>query len=318
MTVENEVPVVRYKPYEKRTPDVQYRELLTRLKLHPLIVGRSPQGVTTRTVIGHTMRFDLGNGFPLIVERDLAGGTRSVFRQALGEICAFLNGADTQEKLEQFGCNWWKSWTTSEYLEHCHLPLKPGELGPGSYGPALRRFPTADGGTFDQIQNYLIEQIDELPYLRTHHVTTWIPQYNVRGEGKQRQVAVAPCHGDVYLTIDEQRRELWLTHVQRSADVPVGLVANLIQYGALALMLAQIHRLTARGLAYFIVNAHLYDGEEESQLPQVNEMLTTTPVPLPTVMLDPTVDNLFDFRAEHFTVEDYHPQLGRTRIWTPV
>ncbi|HSB69059.1 MAG TPA: thymidylate synthase, partial [Candidatus Methylomirabilis sp.] len=147
-----------YRPFQDRTPDAQYRGLLQ----HILDSGEevvTRQGVPALRIIGHLMRFRLDNGFPIVTERDLVSASNdrpSPFQQALGEICAFLNGAQTQQELEAFGCYWWADWVTPS--ECAKFGLAPGDLGPASYGAAFRRFPTAAGETFDQVTN-LIEQI---------------------------------------------------------------------------------------------------------------------------------------------------------------
>lgn len=296
-----------------RHPDTQYRELLQKILSDKKIV-QTQQGENAYKVYGHLMRFNLENGFPIITERDLVSPGKkssSIFHQSLGELFAFLNGAQTQEELERFDCGWWSRWVTPEKC--AKRELSPGDLGPGSYGAAWRKFPTLSGKTFDQITN-LIEQMKELPHLRTHFVSPWIPQYTFRGKGKIQRVVVVPCHGWFHVELLPEVKELSIFHLQRSADVPVGLVCNLIEYAALTLMLAQIIGYRAKELVYTIIDAHIY----EKQIPDVEEMLQTEPKPFPLVHLNPNITNIFQFRQNHFSVEDYHPQLERRQIWTPV
>jgi len=305
--------MVRYKPFHERIPDTQYRDLLRRiLDTGEEVVTR--QGVPALRLVGHLMRFRLDNGFPIITERDLvsAPSTRpSPFQQALGEICAFLNGAQTQPELEEFGCHWWAEWVTA--AECAKFGLPPGDLGPASYGAAFRRFPTAEGGTFDQV-THLIEQIKTHPHLRHHELTPWIPQYLAQGGGRTRRAVVPPCHGWVHVHVNPRNGTLILTHRQRSADVPVGLVFNLIHYAALALMIGQVTGYRPVEVVYFLDDAHIYI----TQVDDVQAMLATEPQALPTVRLDPAVTDIFAFRSHSFAVTDYHPQLPRRRIPTPV
>lgn len=306
-------PVVDYTSFDLRVPDIQYRSLLHRIKASGRVV-MPQQGEEARCVVGHQMHFRLRDGFPLITERDLlttTAGKPSQFALAIAELVAFLNGAQTLDEMRGYGCGWWSRWVTAEKCAKRGLP--PGDLGPGSYGPAWRRFPTAEGQPFDQI-THLLEQMRELPHLRTHFVSPWIPQYIGRGQGKQQRVVVAPCHGWLHTIINQDRRELTLHHFQRSADAPVGLVFNLIQYAALTMMLAQVLGLTAHELVYTISDAHIY----AKQLPDVDDLLATEPHRFPTVTLDPTITDLFAFRPEHFIVADYYPQLPPRKIWTPV
>lgn len=304
--------MLEYVPFPERTPDLQYRQLLKRILDQDEDVV-SQQEEDALMVFGHQMRFPLKNGFPIIPERDLVSaskGRKSIFEQALGELAGFLNGARTQSQLEKFGCSWWALWVTPEKCTK--RGLEPGDLGPGSYGAAWRDFPTPTG-SFDQFKNF-VEQIIELPHLRTHFVSPWIPQYIFRGRGKQQKVVVVPCHGWLHVHVNTNTKKISLHHFQRSADVPVGLVSNLIQYAALLMMLGQVTGFTPKELVYTISNAHIFKG----QISAVEELLNTTSQAFPTVVLDPTVTNLFDFRSEHFQVSDYHPQLSRRKIWTPV
>ena len=302
-----------YKEFSERIPDRQYRELLD------LIMSKgeriySQMEEDSLMILGHLMRFDLRNGFPIITERDLvssAEGRSSQFQMAIGELCAFLNGARTLEEMKKFGCGWWKAWVTEKKC--AKRGLETGDLGPGSYGPAWRNFPTSEGKPFDQIK-HLIEQINELPHLRTHIVNPWIPQYLGRGKNKQQKVVVVPCHGWFHVVINTYSKTLSLHHLQRSADVPVGLVFNLIQYAALAFMLAQVTGYEPKELVFTTSDTHIY----MRQIKDVEEILQTEPQPFPTVSMDPDIKDIFSFRPEHFYVADYRPQSPRRVICTPI
>ena len=104
--------MVHYRALAERPPDTQYRRLLERIMRD----GRDmmpQQEETARRVVGHELRFELTNGFPIITERDLVSPGQkspSQFSMAIGELCAFLNGAQTLEEMRQFGCGWWSRW----------------------------------------------------------------------------------------------------------------------------------------------------------------------------------------------------------------
>ena len=304
-----------YKPFSERSPDTQYRNLLQRIITEGEDVD-SQQEARARRVIGHTMRFPLANGFPLITERDLSGGERSIFCQTLAEMRAFwLLGARTLDQLHAEGCYFWDPWGTARKC--WKRGLEAGDLGPGSYGPALRAFPTEDG-PFDQVI-HILEQTAQLPHLRTHFISPWVPQFigrgtDAQGNPKRQRVVVAPCHGWVHLFLNPEMRELKLHHFQRSGDVPVGVACNILGYAALTMMFAQALGYTPVEYVHTISDAHIY----HKQLPDVQDMLATKPQPLPTVLMDTTVKDFFAFRPEHFTMQDYHPQLSRRRIWTPI
>src|SRR5580693_7943774 len=287
---------MRYRPFDERKPDGQYRELLGRIVAEGIAVP-TRQGPDALTLMQQAMRFDLANGFPVITERSL----RSFWRKPVGELCAFINGATTLTELEAFGCDWWEPWVTPEKTARRGLP--PGDIGPGSYGGAFARFPTAEGEPFDQF-THLVEQIRELPADRTHFVSPWIPQYQVRGAGKTPRTTIAPCHGWVHVRV--LGGGLHLHMFQRSGDVPVGVPSNMVQYAALLLMLEQLTGYRAVAYYHTISDAHIY----ADQVGAVRTMLATDPRPLPTVTLNEAgraVTDIHDFRAEHFDLSDYHP-----------
>ena len=304
---------IPYKPYHERSPDLQYRNLLKRI-IHEGVVIMPQQDEAACMVLGHQMRFSFSNGFPLLTERDLAtplsAKANSIFHQALGELFCFLSGGTTLEDLERFGCTWWSRWATEEKCRK--RGLKTGDLGPGSYGGAWASFPTSEGKPFDQIA-HLIKQIKELPHLRTHFLSPWIPQYIYRGEGMTQKVVVVPCHGWAHVLVYPETRELSLHHFQRSGDVPVGVAGNLMQYAALTLMIAQVTGYRPKELVYTISDAHIY----EKQISKVDIMLSRIPRAFPTVTLDPGVRDIREFRQHQFHLWDYHPHEG-VYIWTPV
>jgi thymidylate synthase len=296
---------VRYVPFAEREPDPQYRDLLARI-VKQGETSPTRQGPAARTLMQQTMRFELANGFPVITDRGIA----SFWRKPIGELCAFINGATTLDELAEFGCDWWEPWATPEKTAKRGLP--PGDIGPGSYGGAFHDFPTSEGPPFDQFK-HLVEQIREYPADRTHFVSPWIPQYQVRGEGKQQRTTISPCHGWVHVRIINERIHLHM--FQRSGDVPVGVPSNMVQYAALTLMLEQLTGFAAGVYYHTISDAHVY----EDQLDKVLQLIEREPRRLPTVHLTEAgraVSDIHDFRAEHFALSDYdpHPPVGRIPV----
>lgn len=293
-----------YKPVSERKPDSQYQDLLR----HVMENGDESavvQGEKAKRVVGAQLHYPLENGFPIIAERNLEGGN---MRGAIAEHVAFLNGARTQEELEAYGCKWWDRWLTKEQCEK--FGLEEGDMGDGSYGAAWTNFPTLEGGHFDQIER-ISEQLKELPFLRTHFISPWIPQYTIAGE--DRKVVVAPCHGWVHLLANPEEKELTVHHFQRSGDLPVGVPFNMIQYGAFGLMAAQAIDYTLKEVVYTFSDAHIY----ESQYEYVEELISREPKKLGTVALGRTCDNIKDYRPEDFILSDYDAHPGM-RIPTPV
>lgn len=293
------------KAYNERKPNTQYRDLLARIMSEGIEVNPI-QGEKSRMIVGGQMRFDFYEGFPLITERDLS----KLVNGALSEHFAFLHGARTEKELLEWGCKWWKRWVTAERCAIFDLPQ--GDLGPGSYGPAWTAFPTAEGKPFNQILE-VIRQIKERPYLRTHVISTWIPQYAIQHSELKRKVVVAPCHGTMHILAYPETKEVTVHHQQRSGDMPVGVAFNIIQYAAFTMMLAQILGYKPKQLIYTVSDAHIY----ESQYEHVKELLSREPRKFPTMTLNPNIKDIMDFRPEHFTVSDYEPHPAMT-IPTPV
>jgi len=296
------------KPYAERTADTQYQELLRRIletgrEVHPI------QGGMSKMVMGHQMRFDMKNGFPLITERDMSG---PFLKAALGEHIAFLNGARTQEELESFGCKFWDRWVTKEKCDIFGLP--EGDLGNGSYGAAWTNFPTAEGAPFNQIE-HVIKQIKERPYLRTHIISPWIPQYVIQHDDLKRSTVVAPCHGWIHVLCFPETKELAVHHFQRSADSPVGLPFNMVQYAAFGMMLAHLTGYEMVEYVHTLSDAHIY----ENQFEKVEELLTREPRKLPTMKLEAEgITKITDFRPEHFVLGDDYEPHAKMLIPTPV
>ena len=307
MAKSESIPV---KPFKDRVPDSQYQDLLRSI----LANGRSSgviQGEDAIRLVGTQLRYDMSNGFPVITERDMSG---PFFKAALGEHIAFLNGAQTQEELERFGCKFWKRWVTAEKC--AFFNLEEGDLGPGSYGAAWAHFPTAEGGPFNQIE-HLQKQIKEKPFLRTHVLTPWIPQYTLQHDELTRKVVVAPCHGWVHIIPYTEQKEFAIHHFQRSADMPVGVPFNMIQYAAFGLMLAHVTGWKFIEYVHTFSDSHIY----ESQVEHVKKLLEREPRRLPTVTLDQNAVSTFtdirNFRPEHFILSDYEPH-EKMVIPTPV
>ncbi len=301
MCINDVAEVVKYLPPEKRTIDRQYCDLLRYIYekgrvVHPIHGGEA------RMVTGAQMRFVMANGFPVITERNLSG---KLFYGALAEHIAFLHGASTLEELRRWGVpdKWWGPWVTKEKC--AHFGLSEGDLGSASYGKVWVKFPTRDGGEFNQI-TAVVNQIRRAPHLRTHHITNFYPPETIGPPGTRR-VVVAPCHGDIYINMFPKEKEIVIQHVQRSADLPVGAAFNFIQYAAFGMMLAKVLGYTFTELVYHFIDVHIYD----LQYPYVEELLARKPFPFPTVTLDKDTNDIMAFRPEDFILKDYsaHPKM---------
>ncbi len=291
---------------KKKTPDNQYQNILKKIleEGHEVL---PIHGEKAKMIPGVQLRYNLDNGFPVITERDLSG---PFFMGAIAEHIAFLNGARTQKDLEKFGCKWWNRWVTKEKC--AFFNLEEGDLGDGSYGAAWANFPTKEGTPFNQIKE-VITQLKERPYLRTHFISPWIPQYTIQHNNRVRKVVVAPCHGWIHILAFPEKKEIIIHHFQRSADFPVGVPFNIVQYACFGLMVANIMDYKLKEVVYTFSDAHIY----ESQFEKVKELIKREPRTLPEVEIDKSIKNIFDFRPEHFTLLDYNPH-PKMLIPTPV
>ncbi len=296
---------IPYKPLAERTPDTQYQDNVRFIldERNHEVVGDNPQKDGALTCFGTTTRmvFDPRNGVPLITERSMA----NFWRKPIGEIFGMINGETTIEGLESYGCKGF--WSPYRGMG-TELGLAPNDLGPGSYGAAFHDFPMPDGRTLNQFEQ-LVEQVKKYPGVRTHLVTPWIPFYTARGSN--RKVVVAPCHGWVHARIIRGRLHLHMQ--QRSGDYPLGVPNNMIQYAALHLALCQVLGFEPGNYIHVVVDAHIY----QNQIEKMKELVERTTRPFPVLRLDPDVRDLFAFRAEHFSLEEYDPHPAMQVPYSP-
>jgi len=257
----------------------QYHDLLA----HILQNGR-PKGDRTGTgtlsVFGYQMRFDLSEGFPLVTTKKLH------LRSIIHELLWFLRGETNVQYLRENGVSIWDEWADAN-----------GELGP-VYGRQWRNWPLPGGGHVDQITE-LLAQIRNNPDSRRLMVSAW----NV---AEIPQMALAPCHALFQFHVQDRRLSCQL--YQRSADVFLGVPFNIASYALLTLMIAQVCDLEPGDFVHTFGDAHLYSNHLE----QARLQLTRSPYALPRMRLDPSVNDLFGFRYEHFTLEGYeaHPHIS--------
>ena len=232
-------------------------------------------GTGTRSVFGYQMRFNLQDGFPLLTTKKLH------LRSIIHELLWFLRGDTNIKYLHENNVTIWDEWADEN-----------GELGP-VYGYQWRSWPTPDGGSIDQIAN-LIEQIKRNPDSRRLIVSAWNPAL-------VDEMALPPCHAMFQFYVANGRLSCQL--YQRSADIFLGVPFNIASYALLTMMLAQVCGLQAGEFVHTLGDAHLYSNHFE----QAELQLTREPRPLPTMTLNPAVDNLFDFKYEDFELSGYDP-----------
>ena len=250
----------------------QYLDLLQHVLDHGIDRG-DRTGTGTRSVFGYQMRYDLGEGFPVLTTKKLH------LRSIIHELLWFLRGDTNIAYLKENGVSIWDEWAD----EH-------GELGP-VYGAQWRSWPAPDGRRIDQIAN-LVESIRNNPNSRRHIVSAWNP-------AEVDEMALPPCHCLFQFYVANGRLSCQL--YQRSADIFLGVPFNIASYALLTMMMAQVTGLKPGDFVHTLGDAHLYaDHFEQAKL-----QLTRTPKPLPTLKLNPEVKDLFAFTYEDFTLEGY-------------
>ncbi len=252
----------------------QYLDLLT----HVMDSGTEKSdrtGTGTRSVFGYQMRFDLAKGFPLLTTKKLH--TKSIIHELLW----FLKGETNISYLKENGVNIWNEWADEN-----------GELGP-VYGSQWRSWQTTDGKTIDQISN-VIDQIKKNPDSRRLIVSAW----NV---GEIDKMKLPPCHAFFQFYVADGKLSCQL--YQRSADIFLGVPFNIASYALLTMMIAQVCNLKPGEFVHTLGDAHIYSNHFE----QVQLQLSRTPKALPAMKINPSVKNIFDFKFEDFTLENYEP-----------
>ncbi|MDR1462640.1 MAG: thymidylate synthase [Azoarcus sp.] len=232
-------------------------------------------GTGTLSVFGWQMRFPLRDGFPLLTTKKLH--TRSIIHELLW----FLQGSTNIRYLKDNGVSIWDEWAD-----------EAGELGP-VYGKQWRRWESAGGRSIDQIAA-LIAGLKNTPDSRRHIVTAWNP-------GEVDRMALPPCH--VLFQFHVANGKLSCQLYQRSADIFLGVPFNIASYALLTLMAAQVCGYRPGDFIWTGGDCHLYLNHVE----QAREQLARSPRALPTITLNPAVEDIFAFHFEDFSLNGYDP-----------
>lgn len=252
----------------------QYLELLN----HILENGTDKSdrtGTGTRSVFGYQMRFDLSEGFPLLTTKKLH------LKSIIHELLWFLRGDTNVRYLQENGVRIWNEWADEN-----------GDLG-HIYGYQWRSWPDYNGGFIDQISE-AVDQIRNNPDSRRIIVSAWnvadIPNMNL-----------PPCHAFFQFYVADGRLSLQL--YQRSADSFLGVPFNIASYALLLMMVAQVTGLQAGDFVHTLGDAHIY----LNHLDQARLQLTRDPRPLPRMVINPDLKDIFSFTYDDFRLEGYDP-----------
>lgn len=252
----------------------QYLQLLQRV-LDEGVHKEDRTGTGTISVFGHQMRFRMSDGFPLLTTKKLH------LKSIIYELLWFLNGDTNVKYLQEHGVRIWNEWADPD-----------GSLG-HIYGYQWRSWPDYDGGHIDQIQE-AVDTIKDNPDSRRIIVSSW----NVADLSRMN---LPPCHTFFQFYVADGKLSLQL--YQRSADIFLGVPFNIASYALLLKMMAQVTGLQEGDFVHTFGDAHIYNNHIE----QARLQLTREPRPLPKMIINPEVKNIFDFKYEDFTLQDYDP-----------
>lgn len=256
----------------------QYHQLLRHI-LENGVQKTDRTGTGTQSVFGYQFRFNLQEGFPLVTTKKLH------LKSIIYELLWFLKGETTIAYLKENGVSIWNEWANEQ-----------GELGP-VYGKQWRSWEGKDGKVVDQIKDLLV-QIKNNPDSRRLIVSAW----NV---ADLPQMALMPCHAlfQFYVANGKLSCQLY----QRSADVFLGVPFNIASYALLTHMIAQVCGLGVGDFVHTFGDVHIYNNHREQVLLQ----LSREPYPLPTLQLNASVNDIFSFQYEDFTLLNYqhHPAI---------
>ncbi len=230
-------------------------------------------GTGTRSVFGYQMRFDLARGFPVLTTKKLH------LKSIIYELLWFLAGDTNIAYLKANGVRIWDEWADEN-----------GDLGP-VYGSQWRSWPTPDGRHIDQITQ-LLEQIKNNPDSRRHVVSAW----NV---AEIDNMKLPPCHCLFQFYVADGKLSCQL--YQRSADVFLGVPFNIASYALLTMMVAQVCELEVGEFVHTLGDAHIYSNHFD----QVKTQLARTPKSLPVMKINSSINELFAFTFDDFTLEGY-------------
>ena len=287
----------------------QYLDLIKHIRDHG-VKKEDRTGTGTQSIFGHQMRFDLSQGFPLVTTKKVH------LKSILHELLWFIRGDTNISYLVQNGVGIWNDWPYQSWLretdQESAYPMyssewkakmkefiqcikddeqfaqQYGDLGP-VYGHQWRNFEGVD-----QLAQ-VVEEIKANPDSRRLIVSAWNP----KDIPVMVKSGLPPCHSLFQFYVTEGRLSCQL--YQRSADVFLGVPFNIASYAILTLMIAQVCGLEPGDFVHTFGDAHLYSNHMD----QVEELLSRDTYPLPTLAINPKVDNLFDFVFEDFELLDY-------------
>ena len=242
-------------------------------------------GTGTKSVFGYQMRFDLSEGFPMVTTKKLH------LKSIIYELLWFLKGETNISYLKENGVKIWDAWADEN-----------GDLGP-VYGHQWRNWNSEE---IDQISD-LIQELKTNPNSRRMLVSAWNPSVlpdttkSFEENVANNKAALPPCHAFFQFYVADGKLSCQL--YQRSADIFLGVPFNIASYALLTMMIAQVCDLEAGDFIHTFGDAHIYNNHFEQLELQLSRELR----PLPKMILNPEIKNIFDFDYNDFTLVGYEP-----------
>lgn len=269
----------------------QYLDFLRHIKEHG-VTKTDRTGTGTQSIFGYQMRFNLSEGFPLVTTKKIH------IKSVIHELLWFLKGDTNNNYLAENGVRIWNDWA-----------LEDGYLGP-IYGKQWRSWQTPDGEVIDQIEE-AINLIKTRPDSRRIIVNSWnpsvLPDESISPQGNVRmgKAALPPCHTLFQFYVADGKLSCMLT--QRSADAFLGVPFNTASYALLTHIVAKECDLEVGDFIWSGGDCHIYSNHHE----QINEQLSRTPLPLPTLQIKRKAPTVFDYQFDDFEIVNYqcHPAI---------
>ena len=242
-------------------------------------------GTGTKSVFGYQMRFDLNEGFPMVTTKKLH------LKSIIYELLWFLKGETNIKYLQENGVKIWDAWADAN-----------GDLGP-VYGHQWRNWNSEE---IDQISE-LIKELKTNPNSRRMLLSAWNPSVlpdttkSFDENVANNKAALPPCHAFFQFYVSDGKLSCQL--YQRSADIFLGVPFNIASYALLTMMIAQVCDLQPGEFIHTFGDAHIYNNHFE----QLELQLSREPKPLPKMILNPNIKDIFAFDYDDFTLEGYEP-----------
>ncbi len=262
----------------------QYLDLIQHVIDHG-ITKEDRTGTGTKSVFGYQMRFDLNEGFPMVTTKKLH------LKSIIHELLWFLKGDTNIAYLKENGVKIWDAWANEN-----------GDLGP-VYGYQWRNW---NGDGIDQIKE-VVETIKHNPDSRRMMVSAWNPSVlpdtsvSFAENVANNKAALPPCHAFFQFYVSDGKLSCQL--YQRSADIFLGVPFNIASYALFTMMLAQVTGLKYGDFIHTFGDAHIYSNHMD----QIELQLSRDPKPLPKMIINPEIKNIFEFSFKDFNLVDYEP-----------